>query len=123
MVRQSLGYSGVRFLLESQGEVALRQETIGQVDLSIGNRLEIAKLPCQFLKSPARRSKYDRRLTSPATHASRGYDAIQCAAALEVHAYRRVFGMSVQPWCPPMARSTSRRRRKVCWSMILNAPP
>jgi predicted nucleic acid-binding protein len=27
-------------------------------------------------------------------HALRGYDAVQCAAALEVHTYRRAFGMS-----------------------------
>ena len=28
------------------------------------------------------------------THALRGYDAVQCAAALDVHTSRRAFGMS-----------------------------
>jgi predicted nucleic acid-binding protein len=35
-----------------------------------------------------------RAMTLAETHALRGYDAVQCAAALEVHTSRRAFGMS-----------------------------
>jgi hypothetical protein len=53
------------------------------------------------------------------THALRGYDAVQCAAALVVHTYRQALGMPILTRCPPTLRSTRRLQRKASWLKIL----